>query len=755
MLSFTMPSQPISKKRLESLQRKLAKVASGERLESLAAKPTSRGLETTLDEGTLDVLRGEETEALNKLANGDFDDIRLDQGMQLEAVVEREFRQVVFIDGGKFGDLPHPWTHFNSGKVRDRLNAIIPSVGRVERLSVTGRRTDHVGTGFIVGDRLMMTNRHVAEVFVRGAGSQPLVFKPGLPARYDFGREVGFIPTDLSGTLAIKKIKMIHPFWDMALFELESLPAGADPLLLSVMAPEELIDLEMATIGYPGRGRDQSPEALQLEQQYFGGGVGVKRLAPGLLEGRERTVSFGHYVPAMVHDASTQPGASGSAIIDVLSGEVVGLHFKGITLQANYSVPLHELARDPRVRDAGLNFIGNLPSPTSDWEAWWQNPNQRDSTVETATNVSVPVNMPRPVPSKPNTNSMPATPTPNNAPSALAVPGADGSCTWTIPIHISVSIGTPAGAALLQAPPAVGGEESFQIPAMYDGMDQRKGYDPDFLGLPNGETVPLPRLTAEGEEIAAKQENGETELKYHHFSVVIHKKRRIAVFTAANLDWRKERHEVNGRKPSRSELSEIPEGVLEMWATDDRIPDDAQLPDIFFTRDRQAFDKGHLVRRDDVTWGDSFEDIQMANGDTYYTTNCSPQVKGFNQAPHGEFNWGDLENMIQKETKSEKAILFSGAVLASNDRNFAGVSEAGPIRVQIPKRFWKIIVAQTEGGVKAFGFMPKQDLSHVRWEEFALPGEWEEHLVPISQIQEKLRGWVTLDWCKAHDALQG
>ncbi len=750
-----MTSQRLSKERLESLKRKLAKVANGERLESLAAKPTSRGLENRLDEGSLDVLRGEETEALNKLGNGDFDDIRRDQEMQLEAVVEREFRQVVLInDKNEFDPLPHPWTHFSSGKIGSSLNSIIPSVGRVERLSVTGRRTDHVGTGFIVGDRLMMTNRHVAEVFVRGAGNQPLVFKPGLPARFDFGRSIGFIPTDLSGTLAIKRIKMIHPFWDMALFELESLPTGVKPLPLSVMTPEELINNEMATIGYPGRSRDQSPEALQLEQQYFSGIVGVKRLAPGLLEGRERTVSFGHYVPAMVHDASTQPGASGSAIIDVLSGQVVGLHFKGITLKANYSVPLYELARDPRVIDAGVTFEGDHPSPNSDLDSWWQNPDQRDITVESTTKVSVPVNMPLPVSSTPITNLMPAKPTTNNA-AAVAVPSADGSCTWTIPIHISISIGTPASAEGQHGVPAVGGEESFQIPAMYDGMDQRKGYNPDFLGLPDGETVPLPKLTAEGKEIAAKQENGETELKYHHFSVVMHKKRRIALFTAANLDWRKERHEVNGRKPSRSELSEIPEGVLEMWATDDRIPDDAQLPDIFFTRDRQAFDKGHLVRRDDVTWGDSFEDIQMANGDTYYTTNCSPQVKGFNQAPHGEFNWGDLENMIQKETKSEKAILFSGAVLAPNDRNFAGVSDSGPIRVQIPKRFWKIIVARTEGGVKAFGFMPKQDLSRVRWEEFALPGEWEEHLVPISEIEEKLRGWVSLDWCKAHDALQG
>lgn len=747
-----MPSPPISEKRLESLRAKLAKVAGGERLESLAA----RGLESMINEEGLDVLRGEETEVLSKLTNGDFDNVSHDQFMRLEAVVEREFRQVVFIKEGQFDELPHPWNHFNGPDIRNRLTTLIPSVGRVERLSVTGRRTDHVGTGFIVGERLMMTNRHVAEVFVRGAGNQPLVFKPGLPAKFDFGREVGFIPTDLSGTMAVRKVKLIHPFWDMALFELESLPDTAKPMPLSVKAPEDLDGREMATIGYPGRGRDLSAEAQHLEQQYFGGVVGVKRLAPGLLEGRERIVSFGHHVQAMTHDASTQPGTSGSAIIDVLTGEVVGLHFKGITLRANYSVPTYELARDPRVIDAGVIFTGSLPDPTSEWESWWRNPDQQHGSEETSAPVSIPVNHAGQTSSRTNTNPIPMTPPSlDSAATNLVMPGTDGSCTWTIPIHVTVSIGGPAGGATLQAAPAIGDEESFQIPVMYDGMDQREGYNPDFLGLPGGEKVPLPSLTDSGKEIAAGQQNGETELKYHHFSVVMHRKRRIALFTAANLDWRKERHEVNGRKPSRSELSEIPEGVLEQWVTDDRIPDDAQLPDVFFTRDRQSFDKGHLVRRDDVAWGDSFEDIQMANGDTYFTTNCSPQVKNFNQAPHGEFNWGDLENMIQKETKSEKAILFSGAVLAPNDRNFVGVSDSGPVRVQIPKRFWKIIVAQTEGGVKAFGFMPKQDLSRVRWEEFALPGEWQEHLVPISEIEEKLRGWVNLDWCKQHDALHG
>ena len=41
----------------------------------------------------------------------------------------------------------------------------------------------------------------------------------------------------------------------------------------------------------------------------------------------------------MEHDASTLGGNSGSAVIDLETGEAVGLHFAGSYLQANYAVP--------------------------------------------------------------------------------------------------------------------------------------------------------------------------------------------------------------------------------------------------------------------------------------------------------------------------------------------------------------------------------------------------------------------------------
>src|SRR5436190_20589750 len=104
----------------------------------------------------------------------------------------------------------------------------------------------------------------------------------------------------------------------------------------------------------------------------------------------------------------------------------------------------------------------------------------------------------------------------------------------------------------------------------------------------------------------------------------------MAIFTASNVDWREASRLVNGRKPRRKELTGLADGDIEQWVTDPRIADEHQLPDVFYTKDGGAFDKGHIVRRDDVAWGDTFDDMQMANGDTYHTTNCSPQISAFN-----------------------------------------------------------------------------------------------------------------------------
>lgn len=58
---------------------------------------------------------------------------------------------------------------------------------------------------------------------------------------------------------------------------------------------------------------------------------------------------------------------------------------------------------------------------------------------------------------------------------------------------------------------------------------------------------------------------------------------------------------------------------------------------MFFTRDRQAFDKGgHIVRRDNIAWGSTYQVALRANADSYHVTNCSPQAGGLLRQCRGQ-----------------------------------------------------------------------------------------------------------------------
>lgn len=58
--------------------------------------------------------------------------------------------------------------------------------------------------------------------------------------------------------------------------------------------------------------------------------------------------------------------------------------------------------------------------------------------------------------------------------------------------------------------------------------------------------------------------------------------------------------------------------------------------------------------------------------------------------------------------------MFSGPVLDDSDQYFHGLIKSGvEVSLQIPSRFWKIIVANNDGSPAAFGFVLDQDLSDV------------------------------------------
>jgi DNA/RNA endonuclease G (NUC1) len=277
--------------------------------------------------------------------------------------------------------------------------------------------------------------------------------------------------------------------------------------------------------------------------------------------------------------------------------------------------------------------------------------------------------------------------------------------------------------------------EKMVTPIIDSRYSNRKGYDEDFTGI----TVPLPKVT--NKKIVSTMEDGDHVIPYQHFSVVMNKKRRLALFTASNVDA-----SARARKPDpdadygRKALTGLGKNDQELWFTDPRIPDQHHLPDTFFTKDRQSFDKGHIVRRDDVCWGRSYAQLRRANGDTFHTTNCSPQVMDFNRSNEGG-KWGRLENMILKQAKTERLALFAGPVMDEDDDVFEGVDERGPVSVQIPRRYWKVVLANDSGKLEAFAFVLEQDLSEVPLEpEFAVAAEWVPHMVSVPDLQKLLVG---------------
>ena len=228
----------------------------------------------------------------------------------------------------------------------------------------------------MVGQGLIATNRHVAQLFSQGLGLT-IRYRAG-DAAIDFKRQIDAPDDDRTAYLSVRAVEMIHPYWDMALLRVDDLPTDR-MLRLSVKSPEELLDHNVVVIGYPAR--DERND-VALQDRIFNRTYNVKRLQPGVIRARAKIQSFENTVNALTHDASTLGGNSGSAVIEVDTGEVVALHFAGEYLKANYAVPMHELARDSRVASR-LNFEGTLP-PTNDWAPAWRSVEGTDDSASAA-----------------------------------------------------------------------------------------------------------------------------------------------------------------------------------------------------------------------------------------------------------------------------------------------------------------------------------------------------------------------------------
>lgn len=402
---------------LERLRTMLQQVSSGS---TEASVLESAGGRMESIEGVTDEKRAAAMEGLRRLSAIEVlrdDTIDGDQQHALEAIILPRERPAVLVVGDTFAPPSFPWESLGSTDFKARIDRVIPSIGRIEVPKHPS--VPYGGTGFVVGPNLLMTNRHVAEIFTSGLGQRTLMFRT---AAVDFKREILPSPPEL---LTVTKVVMIHPYWDMALLEVSGLYGGRAALPVSTKAPAELKDREVVVIGYPARDWRNN---VDVQNEVFGGIFEVKRMQPGRLKEVRTIESFGHNVTAITHDASTLGGNSGSAVIDVLTGEVVALHFAGLYLDANFGVPMYELARDSRVVQAGLNFQGSV-APTSDWAAVWK---LADQGAEA----------PSPQPNAGGGGGSGGITVAAGRASGSQPPSGN-SVSLTIPLNITVSLGTP------------------------------------------------------------------------------------------------------------------------------------------------------------------------------------------------------------------------------------------------------------------------------------------------------------------------
>jgi endonuclease G len=245
----------------------------------------------------------------------------------------------------------------------------------------------------------------------------------------------------------------------------------------------------------------------------------------------------------------------------------------------------------------------------------------------------------------------------------------------------------------------------------------RRGYEPEFLGS-GGLAVPLPALPDDLAQEAAINTLATADpryvLPYHHFSVVLNSERRLAFFTAVNID---------------GALSRSPKRRSDRWFFDPRVPEEQQTGEDVYTAN--DLDLGHLVRRLDPAWGSSTAIAKLANDDTFHFTNCSPQHKDFNR---NKTRWAGMEDYILRNADNLqfKVNVFTGPVFAADDDRYRGV--------QLPRQFWKVVsMVKTNGELSATAYLLSQrellqDLRRAR-EPFSY-GAYRTYQAPLTRIEE-------------------
>lgn len=575
-------------------------------------------------------------------------------------------------------------------------------VGRIVTPLGAGRNS--FGTGFLVSPQLLLTNWHVFKISQLAAASK-------IEFDYQFGAD-GRSLVPVRFALEPDRFFLNNKELDFALVAVR--PRADDGTALSEYGWCPLIADE---------GKITKGACVNIIQHPRGEMKQVVIRENRLVDLPDR---FAQY------EGDTEPGSSGSPVFNDL-WEVVALHHSGVP----------KVDRDGNYLDVDGNIWRQGDDPAR--LAWTANEGIRISRlVEFITNAQIkpheealrrellgagsppiPDSLPEFRASRPVEAEIPVPPARSNEGSSSmssSVKVSNGVVTLTIPLTLTVSLGTPvldtedvAGASGMST--RSGGFVENDAPD--PDYTNRRGYNPSFLGF----SVPLPRLMPSIKNQAFKLRDGSNELKYFHYSVILNEARLLAFVSAVNFD-------------ANAPFKQKREGK-DKWFVDPRVPKSKQTGEALYAGN--PLDRGHLTRRADAGWGQSAEEAELANNDTFHFTNCSPQHEVFNQSTKadakGMILWGNLEEHAAEQARKnkKKLTIFNGPIFRSDDPVHRGV--------KIPREFWKVIVFQKDDGKPtAVGFILSQEslIKSLPAEEFEV-GPYKPFQVRIRDLENQTK----------------
>ena len=575
------------------------------------------------------------------------------------------------------------------------------------------------GTGFLVAPGVVLTNHHVLssielvseavaqfryERTIAGAEATSIGFKlettpsPILSQELDFALAAVGSPTSLSGNSAPTETgpNLLDEFgW----------------LYLNPQPGKAFIGEHLTIIQHPNGERKQ------------------------LCVRENRLLKYDENGPYVWYQTDTVGGSSGSPVFNN-SWEVVALHHSGVPRTEVRDGRTVYLTKDNRV------WTNDMGSDELDWIA---NEGIRVSKILKYLESS---HGNHPLANKALKATMPAwseaSPAANVGSQALRGSGVqisnDGKGTTRIWVPIEIGVRVPLSsepertANILQSPAATTAQPISIAPQLSAPMvslastnelvtidtsnyDERNGYDPEFLGK-GSLAVPLPTLSVKAKPSMLKISGTSGELKYWNYSVVIHKKRGLTFFSAANID------------PALGKGNRAGDG----WIRDERVDKldrKSQIGNEFYEkqstfeaedRSKNPFDKGHLTRREDLQWGRT-EKLAKRNGDdSFHFPNCAPQHFEFNQARKVNGIWNRLEQMTTEIAGDGATFcVFNGPVFdaptcvqGDDGKLHLNLRGKGKVDLQfggvaIPKLFFKVIVWPEKAKLRVAAFVVTQE----------------------------------------------